>query len=149
MSEYRVVAGSGDAAYTKAHLIRSFFSGDAMYTFETRLRLPVEQAIPKVLSKTSTGKTLYLLDEPTTGLHFEDVSVLLRLLHRLADRGNTVVVIEHNLDVIMSSDYIVDLGPGGGRAGGSIIAKGSPEEVAQVTTSYTARYINTELSRTH
>ncbi|MFN4985240.1 MAG: excinuclease ABC subunit UvrA [Ignavibacteria bacterium] len=101
------------------------------------------------LSKTSTGKTLYLLDEPTTGLHFEDVSVLLRLLHRLADRGNTVVVIEHNLDVIMSSDYIVDLGPGGGRAGGSIIAKGSPEEVAQATTSYTARYINTELSRTH
>lgn len=101
------------------------------------------------LSKSSTGKTLYLLDEPTTGLHFEDVSVLLRLLHRLADRGNTVVVIEHNLDVIMSSDYIIDLGPGGGRTGGRIIATGAPEQVAKVTTSYTARYINTELSRSH
>lgn len=100
------------------------------------------------LSKSSTGKTLYLLDEPTTGLHFEDVSVLLKLLHRLADRGNTVVVIEHNLDVVMSSDYVIDLGPGGGVNGGKIIATGTPEDVASHESSLTAVYIREELKRT-
>lgn len=99
------------------------------------------------LSKSSTGKTLYLLDEPTTGLHFEDVSVLLQLLHKLVDRGNTVVVIEHNMDVIVSADHIIDLGPGGGRHGGRIIAKGTPEEVALSSVSLTGQYIKTELQR--
>ncbi|MBU3742778.1 MAG: excinuclease ABC subunit UvrA [Candidatus Kapabacteria bacterium] len=98
------------------------------------------------LSKTSTGKTLYLLDEPTTGLHFEDVRILLQLLDRLVDKGNTVVVIEHNLDVITYSDHIIDLGPGGGNDGGTIVATGTPEEVAQVKQSLTGRYVHAELS---
>lgn len=97
------------------------------------------------LSKTSTGKTLYLLDEPTTGLHFEDINVLVRLLDKLVNKGNTVVVIEHNLDVVTYADHIIDLGPGGGRDGGRIVATGTPEEVAQNTNSVTARYIANEL----
>ncbi len=99
------------------------------------------------LSKSSTGKTLYLLDEPTTGLHFEDVSVLLQLLHRLVDRGNSVIVIEHNMDVIVSADHIIDLGPGGGRHGGHIIAAGTPELVALSPNSLTGKYVNMELQR--
>lgn len=98
------------------------------------------------LSKTSTGKTLYLLDEPTTGLHFEDVRILLKLLDRLVDKGNTVVVIEHNLDVITYSDHIIDLGPGGGKEGGKIVATGTPEEVAQSEHSVTGKYVHAELS---
>ncbi|MBI2793575.1 MAG: excinuclease ABC subunit UvrA [Ignavibacteria bacterium] len=94
------------------------------------------------LSKTSTGKTLYLLDEPTTGLHFEDINILLRLLDRLVDRGNTVIVIEHNLDVIRHADHIIDLGPGGGENGGCIVAQGTPEEVAQNVKSMTGMYLN-------
>lgn len=100
------------------------------------------------LSKTGTGKTMYLLDEPTTGLHFDDVSVLLKLLHRLVDRGNTVVVIEHNMDVIVSADHVVDLGPGGGANGGTIVATGTPEQVASIQQSVTGRYIQQELGRT-
>lgn len=98
------------------------------------------------LSRTSTGKTLYVLDEPTTGLHFEDIRVLLELLDRLVDRGNTVVVIEHNMDVIVHADHIIDLGPGGGQHGGTIVAAGTPEEVATVPDSFTGRYIANELS---
>jgi excinuclease ABC subunit A len=97
------------------------------------------------LSKTSTGKTLYLLDEPTTGLHFEDIRILLKLLDRLVDRGNTVVVIEHNLDVIVHADHVIDLGPGGGSEGGRIVAAGTPEHVANVPDSLTGRYIQSEL----
>nr|MCU0330891.1 excinuclease ABC subunit UvrA [Candidatus Kapabacteria bacterium] len=97
------------------------------------------------LSKTSTGKTLYLLDEPTTGLHFEDINVLVRLLDKLVNKGNTVVVIEHNLDVVTYADHIIDLGPGGGREGGQIVATGTPEEVAKNKNSITARYIASEL----
>lgn len=97
------------------------------------------------LAKSYTGKTLYLLDEPTTGLHFEDVSLLMKLLHQLVERGNTVVVIEHNLDVILSADHIVDMGPGGGKAGGMIVATGTPEEVARVEGSLTGHYIGKEL----
>lgn len=93
------------------------------------------------LSKRSTGKTLYILDEPTTGLHKEDVRHLLGVLNRLVDQGNTVLVIEHNLDVIKSADYIIDLGPEGGDLGGSIIAQGTPEEVAMVESSYTGKYL--------
>ncbi|MBQ3964669.1 MAG: hypothetical protein II682_04445, partial [Firmicutes bacterium] len=93
------------------------------------------------LSKRSTGKTLYILDEPTTGLHFYDVDKLLLVLDRLVDAGNTVVVIEHNLDVIKRADHIIDLGPDGGFRGGSIVAQGTPEEVAKVKGSYTGQYL--------
>ena len=94
------------------------------------------------LSKRSTGKTLYILDEPTTGLHSYDVDKLLSILERLRDAGNTVIVIEHNLDVIKVADYIVDLGPEGGDGGGTIIANGTPEEVAKVKESYTGQFLD-------
>ncbi len=93
------------------------------------------------LSKRSTGRTIYILDEPTTGLHFEDVNRLLTVLHRLVDQGNTVVVIEHNLDVIKTADWLIDLGPEGGVGGGEIIAFGTPEQVAKVEASWTGRYL--------
>jgi len=93
------------------------------------------------LSKRATGKTLYVLDEPTTGLHYADVEKLLQVLHRLVDAGNTVLVIEHNLDVIKTADWIIDLGPGGGARGGRIIAEGTPEAVAAVGGSATAEYL--------
>ena len=97
------------------------------------------------LAKRDTGKTLFILDEPTTGLHFEDINTLLTVLNRLVDRGNTVLVIEHNLDVVKAADHVIDMGPGGGRNGGRIIAAGTPEEVA-ATDSPTAPYLRTELS---
>lgn len=93
------------------------------------------------LSRKSTGRTLYILDEPTTGLHFEDVKKLLGVLVALVDKGNTVAVIEHNLDVIKTADYIIDLGPDGGEAGGEIVASGTPEEVAKNPKSYTGQYL--------
>jgi excinuclease ABC subunit A len=94
------------------------------------------------LSRRSTGKTLYILDEPTTGLSFEDVAALLRVLQRLTDAGNTVLVIEHNLDVIKNADYIIDLGPGAGERGGYVIAEGTPEEVAPNKESATGQYLS-------
>ena len=97
--------------------------------------------LAKELSKRDTGQTLYILDEPTTGLHFHDIKQLLAVLHRLRDHGNTVVVIEHNLDVIKTADYIVDLGPEGGSGGGQIIAEGTPEEVANSDVSHTGRFL--------
>ncbi|ENM5933781.1 excinuclease ABC subunit UvrA [Vibrio mimicus] len=97
--------------------------------------------LARELSKRDTGKTLYILDEPTTGLHFHDIQQLLSVLHRLRDHGNTVVVIEHNLDVIKTADWIVDLGPEGGQGGGLIIAEGTPEDVSQVEASHTARFL--------
>ncbi len=99
------------------------------------------------LSKRSTGKTIYILDEPTTGLHFADVHKLVEILHRLADGGNSVVIIEHNLDVIKTADYIIDIGPEGGDKGGTVIAKGTPEEIAQCPQSYTGIYIKKMLER--
>ena len=93
------------------------------------------------LQKRSRGRTAYVLDEPTTGLHFEDISKLLMVLQGLVDKGNTVIVIEHNLDVIGNADHIIDLGPEGGRGGGQIIAQGTPEEVAEVTESHTGRFL--------
>jgi len=93
------------------------------------------------LSKRDTGRTFYILDEPTTGLHFEDVRLLLEVLHRLVDRGNTVLVIEHNLDVIKTADWIIDLGPEGGARGGAVIASGTPEDVAANPASYTGQYL--------
>jgi excinuclease ABC subunit A len=97
------------------------------------------------LSKRSTGKTLYILDEPTTGLHFDDVSKLLGVLQRLVDAGNTVVVIEHNLDVIKTADHVIDLGPEGGAGGGEVVASGTPEEVVAVPTSYTGQFLKAVL----
>ena len=94
------------------------------------------------LSKRSTGKTIYVLDEPTTGLHFADVHKLIEILHRLTEGGNTVIVIEHNLDVIKTADYIIDIGPEGGDKGGTVIARGTPEEVAGMSQSYTGFYID-------
>ncbi len=99
------------------------------------------------LSKVGTGRTMYLLDEPTTGLHFEDVKMLLNVLHKLVDRGNTVVIIEHNLDVIKTADWVVDMGPEGGFGGGSIIAEGTPEEVARVRKSHTGQFLKPVLRR--
>ena len=98
------------------------------------------------LAKKDTGKTVYILDEPTTGLHFEDIKVLLGVLNRLVDKGNTVIVIEHNMDIIKCADYIIDMGPEGGRNGGQVIASGTPEQVAQSTTSATAQFLKTELT---
>ena len=93
------------------------------------------------LSRRSTGKTIYILDEPTTGLHFEDVNKLVEILRRLSDGGNTVIVIEHNLDVIKTADYIIDMGPEGGDGGGTVVATGTPEEICAVEASYTGRYL--------
>ncbi len=98
------------------------------------------------LAKKDTGKTVYILDEPTTGLHFEDIKVLLGVLNRLVEKGNTVIVIEHNLDVIKCADYIIDMGPEGGRGGGQLVASGTPEQVIQSSQSITARYLATELN---
>jgi excinuclease ABC subunit A len=93
------------------------------------------------LSKKDTGTSLYILDEPTTGLHFEDIKVLLSVLQKIVDKGNTVVIIEHNLDIIKSVDWLIDMGPEGGRGGGKIIAEGTPEKVAKNKASYTGRYL--------
>ena len=93
------------------------------------------------LSKLSRGKTIYILDEPTTGLHFEDIRKLLLVLNRLVDKGNTVLVIEHNLDVIKSADHVIDVGPEGGFRGGKIIAEGTPEEISKVKKSYTGQFL--------
>jgi excinuclease ABC subunit A len=97
--------------------------------------------LSRELSKRDTGKTLYILDEPTTGLHFYDVEQLLGVLHKLRDHGNTVIVIEHNLDVIKTADWVIDLGPEGGAGGGEIIATGTPEEVARCKQSYTGKFL--------
>ena len=103
--------------------------------------------LSKELSKRSTGRTLYILDEPTTGLHFEDVRKLLEVLHELVDQGNSVIVIEHNLDVVKTADHIIDIGPEGGDGGGMIVAEGTPEQVAEVPESYTGKYLKPMLSK--
>jgi excinuclease ABC subunit A len=97
------------------------------------------------LAKRDTGKTLYILDEPTTGLHFEDIRVLMNILQRLVDKGNTVIIIEHNLDVIKLADHIIDMGPEGGRKGGVLMVAGTPEEVAKNKKSATAKFLKAEL----
>ena len=114
----------------------SFSGGEAQ-----RIKLATE------LSRRSTGKTVYILDEPTTGLHFEDVRKLVEILHRLAEDGNTVIVIEHNLDVIKTADYIIDIGPEGGDRGGTIIATGTPEQIVENPESYTGKYVNRMLEK--
>jgi excinuclease ABC subunit A len=98
------------------------------------------------LAKRSTGKTIYILDEPTTGLHSEDVNKLISVLQKLVDAGNTVMVIEHNLDVIKTADYIIDLGPEGGENGGTVVAVGTPEQLAKHPTSYTGKYVKKALN---
>jgi excinuclease ABC subunit A len=103
--------------------------------------------LAKELSRRATGRTLYILDEPTTGLHFEDTRKLLEVLHELVDSGNTVLVIEHNLDVVKTADWVLDLGPEGGDGGGRIVAEGTPEDVAGVAESWTGRYLRETLDR--
>jgi excinuclease ABC subunit A len=105
--------------------------------------------LARELSKRQTGKTLYLLDEPTTGLHFADVQKLLEVLHRLTDLGNTIIIIEHNLDVIRNADWILDLGPEGGEEGGRVIAQGTPEQVSRVKKSYTGQALAHFFSNGH
>jgi len=97
--------------------------------------------LAKELAKRATGRTLYILDEPTTGLHFDDVSKLLILMHGLVERGNTVVVIEHNLDVVKTADWVIDLGPEGGHAGGEVVATGTPEAIGRCKASWTGRFL--------
>ena len=99
------------------------------------------------LAKRDTGKTLYILDEPTTGLHFEDIRILMDVIQKLVDKGNTVIIIEHNLDVIKLADHIIDIGPEGGRGGGQVLATGTPEEVAQSKMGYTPQFLKEELER--
>ena len=103
--------------------------------------------LSKELSRRATGRTLYILDEPTTGLHFHDIRKLLEVLHELVESGNTVVVIEHNLEVIKTADWIIDLGPEGGDGGGQVVASGTPEEVANSSSSYTGQYLRPLLKR--
>ena len=103
--------------------------------------------LAKELSKRATGRTLYILDEPTTGLHFHDVSKLLSVLHELADQGNTVIVIEHNLEVVKTADWIIDLGPEGGDGGGEIVAAGPPEAIMREKKSHTGHYLRQFLER--
>jgi excinuclease ABC subunit A len=105
-----------------------------------RIKLALE------LSKRDTGRTLYILDEPTTGLHFADIKLLLKVLHQLVDAGNTIIVIEHNLDVIKTADWIVDIGPEGGSGGGKVVAVGTPEFIAQQKTSHTGHYLRRLIS---
>ena len=100
------------------------------------------------LTKKDTGRTLYILDEPTTGLHFEDIRILLEVLNKLVDKGNTVIVIEHNMDVIKSADYVIDMGPDGGRGGGYVMGTGTPEEIADMKDSPTGVFLKDELKRT-
>ena len=102
--------------------------------------------LAKELARRATGQTLYILDEPTTGLHFEDVRKLLEVLHALVDQGNTVVVIEHNLDVIKTADWVIDMGPEGGAGGGTVLVAGTPEEVAASPVSFTGRYLKALLA---
>ena len=99
------------------------------------------------LSKRNTGKNLYILDEPTTGLHFADVDKLSQVIDKLVESGNTVIIIEHNLDIIKRADYIIDLGPDGGVKGGKVVATGTPEEVAKVKNSYTGQYLRKVLRK--
>jgi excinuclease ABC subunit A len=104
--------------------------------------------LARELAKRATGRTLYILDEPTTGLHFHDVGQLLDVLHRLRDEGNTIVVIEHNLDVIKTADWVIDLGPEGGSSGGQIVGNGTPEQIAANPRSHTGEYLRPLLERT-
>jgi len=103
--------------------------------------------LSKELSKRATGRTLYILDEPTTGLHFHDVAKLMEVLHELVDQGNTVVVIEHNLEVIKTADWVIDMGPEGGDGGGRVVALGTPEEIARAKASHTGRFLREVLAR--
>ncbi len=103
--------------------------------------------LSKELSKRATGRTLYILDEPTTGLHFHDVAKLMEVLHELVDQGNSVVVIEHNLEVIKTADWVIDMGPEGGDGGGVIVAQGTPEDIAASEASHTGRFLREVLAR--
>ena len=132
-----VFSGKMQTLYGCGAILHS--SGTAQYGVSggeaQRIKLATE------LSRRGTGRTLYILDEPTTGLHFADVHKLVEILRRLSDSGNTVLVIEHNLDVIKCADYIIDIGPEGGAGGGEVVATGTPEEIAEIEKSYTGKYV--------
>src|SRR5690242_120358 len=115
-----------------------------LHSFPTRRS---SDLLAKELSKRATGRTLYILDEPTTGLHFHDVAKLLEVLHELVEGGNTVVVIEHNLEVIKTADWVIDLGPEGGDGGGEIVASGTPEDIVKAKRSYTGQFLAPVLGR--
>ena len=140
MSSLRTCRGSGEYSKTLDDVGLGYISlGQAAPTLSggeaQRVKLAAELARP------DTGKTLYILDEPTTGLHFDDVRKLLDVIHRLADLGNTVVVIEHNLEVIKTADWVIDLGPEAGAAGGDLVAEGTPEEIVKNSRSHTGRFL--------
>jgi excinuclease ABC subunit A len=98
------------------------------------------------LAKRDTGKTIYILDEPTTGLHFEDIRVLMKVLDKLVDKGNTIIVIEHNMDVIKTADHVIDMGPEGGIGGGKVLCEGTPEQIVKKNVGYTAKFLKMELN---
>jgi len=133
---YNVVGG---AVWTLGVTLLGFWLGHRIPNIDHYL-LPVI-LLATELSRRPTGRTLYILDEPTTGLHMADVDKLLQVLHALVDNGNSMIVIEHNLDVIKNADHIIDMGPEGGNAGGTIVAQGTPEQVSKVNTSYTGQYL--------
>ena len=134
---YRRSPGTSRHWWTSA----SGTSGSVSRRRPSRAARPSASSSPRELQRRSTGRTIYVLDEPTTGLHFEDVSKLLGVLQSLVDKGNSVVVIEHNLDVIKNADWVIDLGPEGGSGGGRVIAEGTPEQVARVATSFTGQFL--------
>lgn len=141
---FRTIPGLGDKLRTLCQVGLGYLKlGQAANTLSggeaQRIKLAGE------LAKRSTGRTIYLLDEPTTGLHFADIDTLLRVLFGLRDQGNTLIIIEHNLDVIKCADWVIDLGPEGGDAGGTIVAEGPPEVVAACKGSHTGRYLKTKL----
>jgi excinuclease ABC subunit A len=103
--------------------------------------------LSKELSKRATGKTLYILDEPSTGLHFDDIQKLIRILQKLVDQGNTVIVIEHNLDLIKTADHLIDIGPEAGQEGGRVVVTGTPEKVSEHSSSYTGKYLKPYLNK--
>ena len=123
-------------SYTQAQIARELKISE-----QTICNWKKDEEFAAELSKRSTGRTIYILDEPTTGLHTADVRRLVDILHRLADNGNTVLVIEHNLDMIKTADYIIDIGPEGGDKGGTVVATGTPEQIAQNPASYTGEYL--------
>ena len=133
----------GSSSSTPRALMVSSRSRTTVATLRRPTRAYVKLATE--LAKRDTGKTIYILDEPTTGLHFEDIRVLMNVLNRLVDKGNTVIVIEHNLDVIKLADHIIDMGPEGGRGGGQVLSVGTPEEVAESKEGYTPKFIKEEL----
>ena len=135
LEDNQIISIVGESGSGKSTLIRAILKLLPMGGEAQRIKLATE------LSKMSKGNTVYILDEPTTGLHFQDIKKLLEVLNRLLEKGNTVIIIEHNLDVIKTADHIIDIGVDGGENGGTVVATGTPEEIAKSKKSYTGKYI--------